>query len=98
MQYPFPSELDSFPDERLPEGSVVDGELLAEDTEDAFDYVVVGSGAAGAVAAHVLAKSGARVALVEEGPWVHTRQFTERVYDAFRSMFRDAGTQAIEGR
>ncbi len=98
MQYPFPSELDSFPDERLPEGSVVDGELLVEDTEDAFDYVVVGSGAAGAVAAHVLAKSGARVALVEEGPWVHTRQFTERVYDAFRCMFRDAGTQAIEGR
>ena len=98
MQHPLPSALDSFPDELLPEGSVVDGELLAGDVEDSFDYVVVGSGAAGAVAAHVLASSGARVALVEEGPWVRTRQFSERVYDAFRSMFRDAGTQAIEGR
>ncbi len=59
---------------------------------------MVGSGAAGAVAAHVLAKSGASVALVEEGPWVHTREFGERVYDAFRGLFRDAGTQVIEGR
>jgi choline dehydrogenase-like flavoprotein len=98
MQYPFPGEQGPFPDELLPEGSVVDGERLAADVEESFDYVVVGSGAAGAVAAHVLATSGARVALVEEGPWVRTRQFTERVYDAFRSMFRDAGTQAIEGR
>ncbi len=98
MQHPPPGDLASFPDDRLPEGSVVDGELLAADVVDTFDYLVVGSGAAGAVAAHVLAKSGATVALVEEGPWVHTRQFTERVYDAFRRMFRDAGTQAIEGR
>jgi choline dehydrogenase-like flavoprotein len=98
MQSPVPSSPGLFPDELLPEGSVVDGELLATDVEDAFDYIVIGSGAAGAVAAHVLATRGARVALVEEGPWVRTRQFTERVYDAFRSMFRDAGTQAIEGR
>src|SRR5580692_6594335 len=99
MQYPIPSgRPDAFPDESLPAGSVVDGELLAGDVEDTFDYVVIGSGAAGAVAAHVLAKSGASVALVEEGPWVRTRQFGERVYDAFRWLFRDAGMQVIEGR
>jgi choline dehydrogenase-like flavoprotein len=99
MQYPIPSgRPDAFPDESLPEGSVVDGALLAGDVEDAFDYVVIGSGAAGAVAAHVLARSGASVAIVEEGPWVRTRQFGERVYDAFRRMFRDAGMQVIEGR
>jgi choline dehydrogenase-like flavoprotein len=88
----------SFPDDALPAGAVVDGATLAGDVEDAFDYVVVGSGAAGAVAAHVLAKSGASVAIVEEGPWVHTREFGERVYDAFRHLFRDAGMQVIEGR
>jgi choline dehydrogenase-like flavoprotein len=87
-----------FPDEHLPEGSVVDGETLARDVDEEFDYVVVGSGAAGAVAAHVLASSGASVAIVEEGPWVRTREFGERVLDAFRRMFRDAGTQVIEGR
>jgi choline dehydrogenase-like flavoprotein len=102
MQHPVtnsaPSSPRSFPDENLPEGAVVDGEVLATDIEDEFDYLVVGSGAAGAVAAHVLARSGASVAIVEEGPWMLTRQFGERVYDAFRWMFRDAGMQVIEGR
>jgi len=88
----------SFPDERLPAGTIMDGETVANDVEEAFDYVIVGSGAAGAVAAHVLAKSGASVVLVEEGPWAKTREFGERVYDAFKRMFRDAGTQVIQGR
>ena len=88
----------AFPDEGLPEGTVVDGAALTHDVDDAFDFVVVGSGAAGAVAAHTLAKGGFSVAIVEEGPWVKTREFGERVYEAFRLMFRDAGTQVIEGR
>jgi choline dehydrogenase-like flavoprotein len=87
-----------FPDEALPEGSVVDGAALQRDIEDSFDYVVVGSGAAGAVAAHTLAAAGFSVAIVEEGPWVKTREFQERVYEAFRRMYRDAGTQVMEGR
>jgi choline dehydrogenase-like flavoprotein len=88
----------AFPDEALPEGAVVDGRALARDVEESFDYVVVGSGAGGAVAAHTLAKAGFSVALVEEGPWVRTRDFGESVYDAFRHMYRDAGTQVCEGR
>jgi choline dehydrogenase-like flavoprotein len=86
-----------YPDESLPEGSVVDGASLGKDVDDGFDYVVVGSGAAGAVAAHTLAKAGFSVAIVEEGPWVKTRDFGERVYEAFRRMFRDSGTQVLEG-
>ncbi len=88
----------AFPDEALPEGAVVDGATLARDLEESFDYVVVGSGAGGAVAAHTLAKAGFSVAIVEEGPWIRTRDFGESVYDAFRHMFRDAGTQVCEGR
>src|SRR5580700_412003 len=86
-----------YPDDDLPEGSVVDGATLTKDLEEAFDFVVVGSGAAGAVAAHTLAKAGFAVAIVEEGPWVKTREFTEPVYEAFKRMFRDAGTQVLEG-
>jgi choline dehydrogenase-like flavoprotein len=89
---------EAFPDERLPEGTVVDGQTLARDVDEAFDYVVVGSGAAGAVAAHVLAQAGWSVAMVEEGPWVKTREFGERIHDAFKHMFRDAGMQVVEGR
>ena len=33
------------------------------------DYVVVGSGAGGATAAVTLARGGAKVAIVEAGPW-----------------------------
>jgi choline dehydrogenase-like flavoprotein len=89
---------DAFPDELLPEGALVEGERLARDVEDSFDHVVIGSGAAGAVAAHTLAQAGRSVAIVEEGPWVRTREFGEGVYGAFKRMFRDAGTQVIEGR
>ncbi|HXX69796.1 MAG TPA: GMC family oxidoreductase N-terminal domain-containing protein [Polyangiaceae bacterium] len=89
---------ETLPDERLPSGAVIDGELLDRCLEEAFDYVVVGSGAAGAVAAHVLVESGASVVIVEEGPWVRTREFDGRVYAAFKRMFRDAGAQVIEGR
>ncbi len=87
-----------FPDEDLPEGSVVDGESLTSDRDESFDYVVIGSGAGGAVAAHTLASAGYKVAIVEEGPWVKTRDFGEDVLTAFRSMMRDAGTQVMSGR
>jgi choline dehydrogenase-like flavoprotein len=87
-----------FPDESLPEGALVDGERLTHDVQDSFDYVVVGSGAAGAVAAHALAKAGWSVGIVEEGPWVRTREFGEGVYGAFTRMFRESGTQVVEGR
>ena len=86
-----------FPDEQLPEGGVVDGASLSHDVDEAFDFVVVGSGAAGAVAAHTLARAGFAVAMVEEGPWVKTREFGDKVSDAFTRMFRDAGTQVLEG-
>ncbi len=88
----------SYPDEDLPEGAVVDCRALDRDVDEAFDWVVVGSGASGAVAAHTLAAAGFSVALVEEGPWVKTRDFTPDVLGSFRRLMRDAATQAIEGR
>ncbi len=90
--------LRSFADENLPEGSVVDGNALTKDVEDSFDFVVVGSGAAGAVAAHTLATAGFSVAIVEEGAWMKTKDFTKSVADTFQRMLRDEGAQAIEGR
>ena len=87
-----------FPDENLPEGAVVDGEKTTGAIDGEFDFVVVGTGAAGAVAAHTLASSGYSVAMVEEGPWVKTREFKLDVYSGFARMMRDAATQALEGR
>jgi choline dehydrogenase-like flavoprotein len=87
-----------FPDENLPEGSVVDGETLARPHDEAFDVVIVGSGAAGAVAAHTLASAGLRVAIVEEGPWFKTRNVTTHVDSMWRRVMRSNGMQVLQGR
>jgi choline dehydrogenase-like flavoprotein len=94
----YPEAPEAAPDESFPADAWMDGERSTEDVEEAFDHVVIGSGASGAVAAHALVAAGRSVALVEEGPWVRTREFGEGVYGAFKRMFRDAGAQVMEGR
>lgn len=98
-----PEDLESgvtrrYADEGIPEGSWIDGETVTRDIDEQFDFVVVGSGAAGAVAAHRLACAGFSVAMVEEGPWIKTRDVGEDVYGIFKRAMRDGATQAIEGR
>src|SRR3954466_3801032 len=87
-----------YADESLPEGAVVDGELLARSTDDVFDVVVVGSGAAGAVAAHTLTEAGLSVGIVEEGPWLKTKDVSQDVHTAFGRVMRQAGMQVLRGR
>lgn len=87
-----------YADEAFPEGAWVDGEELRSDVDESFDFVVVGSGAAGAVAAHALVSAGFSVAMVEEGPWIKTRDVGEDVFGIFKRGMRDGATQAIEGR
>ena len=91
--------LDRFPDEGH-EASVVDGKTLVKgrDFRDEFDFVVVGSGAAGAVAAHTLATHGYAVGIVEEGPWIRTREMTRDVDDVFTRTIRDRGMQVAQGK
>jgi choline dehydrogenase-like flavoprotein len=66
--------------------------------DEAFDFVVIGSGAAGSVAAHVLVGAGFTVGILEEGPWVKTRDFNDDVLGTFRRTMRDYGTQVMKGR
>lgn len=87
-----------FPDDDLPVGSVVDGEAIGANMAASFDVVVVGSGAAGSVAAHALAEAGLEVAIVEEGPWVKTRDVREDVYGTFDRAMRLKGMQVLQGR
>src|SRR5437762_2291842 len=85
-------------DESLPEGTVVDGETLARSIDDAFDVVIVGSGAAGAVAAHTLAAAGLTVGILEEGPWLKTKDVVSDVNPTFARIMRDRGLQVLSGR
>jgi choline dehydrogenase-like flavoprotein len=85
-------------DQNLPEGAVVDGELLRRAHDEAFDVVIVGSGAAGATAAYTLAQAGLSVGIVEEGPWLRTKDMTPDVHTTFHRVMRQAGMQVLQGR
>jgi choline dehydrogenase-like flavoprotein len=66
--------------------------------DEEFDYVIVGSGAAGASAARVLADTGSSIVVLEEGPAVETAEFGDRAFPAFRRLYRDKGAQVARGR
>ncbi len=84
-------------DEDIPAGAVVDGETLTRAVDDIFDVVVVGSGAAGATAAYTLAQAGLSVGIVEEGPWLKTRDIAKDVHTAFGRVMRQSGMQVLQG-
>lgn len=62
------------------------------------DYVVVGSGAGGATAACALARAGARVAVVEAGPWRDPEDYPHSAYGSMRDLFDDWGSLVTRGR
>ena len=62
------------------------------------DVVVVGSGAGGAAAARVLAEAGLGVIVLEEGQHHGARDFTSDPVRALRTLYRDGGLTACDGR
>jgi len=72
---------------------LVDAATLERDGEAAFDVVIVGSGAGGGISAEVLAKSGLRVAIVEEGPLRSTPDFRMREADAYPALYQESAAR-----
>lgn len=66
--------------------------------EDAADVVIIGSGAAGATAARVLAEAGVDVIVIEEGPHVRTDELRSDMWTGFKRVWRDRGFQVANGR
>ena len=60
------------------------------------DFVVVGSGAGGSVAAAVLAESGARVIIVEEGGHYTRKDFKMQESWAYPALYQEHGNRATE--
>lgn len=71
-----------------------DGEVF----RDEVDYVVVGSGAGGASAAVVLAREGARVAIVEAGAWRDAEHLPYSAYGGMRDLMDEWGATVTMGR
>lgn len=68
------------------------------DVEWDADYVVVGSGAGGAAAAVTLARGGAKVAIVEAGPWRDPSDYPSSSKGALRDLMDDWGATITKGR
>ncbi|MGO8997980.1 MAG: GMC family oxidoreductase N-terminal domain-containing protein [Polyangiaceae bacterium] len=79
-------------------GSHVSFRPRGETVEIETDYVVVGSGAGGATAAVTLARGGAKVAIVEAGPWREPSDYASSVYGALRDMVDAWGSNVTRGR
>ncbi|MBI5494024.1 MAG: GMC family oxidoreductase [Deltaproteobacteria bacterium] len=75
-----------------------DGTAIRAPHHAECDFVVVGSGPAGAAAARVLARGGARVIVVEEGPYVPPEHFPEDAFGAMALMYREMGASVLMGR
>ena len=58
-----------------------------------YDVVIVGSGAGGGVAAHVLALAGAKVCMLEAGDWYDCTKQTEMFKWPYNAPHRAAGTK-----
>lgn len=69
---------------------------INEDTTLECDVVVVGSGAGGGVVAGVLAKAGQKVIVLEKGSYQSEADYAGREFEAFRSMYENAGILTSE--
>jgi len=78
-------------------GAFVDGGKSGLPVEEA-DFVIVGSGAGGGAAARVLAASGARVVVLEEGPRLDPKTLGVSEGASRNRLFRNQGKQAAFGR
>lgn len=72
---------------------VVDASRSERDIEDAADVVIVGSGAGGGIAAEILAKSGLRVIVVEEGPLRSTHDFKMKEAEAYPQLYQESAAR-----
>lgn len=57
------------------------------------DVVIIGSGAAGAVTAYELSRSGAEVVVLEAGPHIPSSEFREHAPTALETLYEDHGNQ-----
>ena len=77
-------------------GTITTGAEIRELRTVEYDFVVVGSGPGGSVAAAVLAQAGARVAIIEEGGHFTRRDFNMQEAWAYPNLYQEHGNRATD--
>ena len=77
-------------------GRFVTGAELPASSSIEVDYIVVGSGAGGGVAAAVLAEAGARVAVLEEGGHYTRADFNMQEAWVYPALYQEHGNRATD--
>jgi choline dehydrogenase-like flavoprotein len=82
------------PGRRLPEPADGPGlRTLGEPPRGRYDTIVIGSGAAGGILAYRLAESGRRVLVLERGPHVDPRAFTDDEVAQYLRLYNEGALQ-----
>jgi choline dehydrogenase-like flavoprotein len=84
------------PAEPLPPGAIRTGRDVGRDLELRPDVCVIGSGAGGSVVAARLAAAGARVVVLEEGPWFRASEADMLESTAYPRLYQDHGQRATD--
>jgi choline dehydrogenase-like flavoprotein len=80
--------------EHLPVLKVMEpGMIPAEGLNLKADVVIIGSGASGAVVAYELSRAGAKVVVLEAGPYIRSTEFQEHAPTALETLYADHGNQ-----
>lgn len=74
------------------------GDLSPRGAAEDCDFVVIGSGAGGAVAATTLAEAGHEVLVLEAGPYLDRHSYPSEPIAALTALYRDGGLTVARGR
>jgi len=77
---------------------VVDGPAITQDRTFDADVVIVGSGAGGGMTAEILALSGLKVIVIEEGALKSSRDFKMREADAYPALYQEAAARKTQDK
>jgi choline dehydrogenase-like flavoprotein len=75
-----------------------DGAEISRPQRFEADVVIVGSGPAGAMVARKLSRAGAKVLVIEEGPFVRPEDHAADGFNAMSRLYRDLGASLLLGR
>jgi choline dehydrogenase-like flavoprotein len=73
--------------------NVIDAATFSSDRTLEADVVIIGSGAGGGVSAEILAKSGLKVIIVEEGALKSSRDFKMREAEAYPALYQESAAR-----